>query len=840
MLSKFFLLPLALGLWPEIVSAAKAAPDYDDYCLVTILKTYQMFTFNATTKAVASTTANIVEDVDGTSTTSTEVTRPLSRRATASALPATMCTNKDEILGIYSSVQKYCSEVEITKGIPFWRKQCKAAKSELMNLDEVKAEVTDEYIASLPWIQPKINSTKKALTKPAIIQEEYYRLAYHSYYSNDHARDIHNYYSWGIMGYWAGILVLAMIHKAWTVTLETLESRKLHKDLEGGSSRSTSLFNTSRFGAVGHAWHKLRTWIIIPAGLAPFFNKHQRLVAGWGIMPRRLDMLIVIGYWIVVIVLCCVGYDTFEGNIKFPVLEMNNLDFIGNRTGYMAEMGLVFIWVFSGRNNIFLWVTNFSFRSFNIFHRQSAIVATTMIVVHTATFVQFEAKYKKQMHELIHETFIVMGVMAGLSMFLLCLTAHPWVRRKSYELFLIAHIAMAVLVIYGVWYHVEKPDLQKRIFPLVAIWALERTLRILRLVYCNLHVRFGKHIVRNETTVEYVAESDLLRIEMTPGAAGSRFPFRTGPGQYYYLYQPASLLGWESHPFTLGSFATDAEHNGERIVFYVRPYDGWTKRLQNKCEKAKAAGINNGVIQPRMLLEGPYGHAAALHHFDTVLLFVGGTGISAALPYMQDYLRRKSENKTRTTKVHLIWSNRTRDMFDHVLTKDLSEALERPDVQLSCHLTQSKLGQLHRTTTLEEEEEDDQDKAIAAQRRAGLLSTSEAEHEKKAAETEKGAASSSGASSTDLQGSSSDEKKAAGGLDEETTGPSRLYTMVSGRPDVEAVTAEAVAEAREANTSVAVLVCGPGHMADKARKAVFTAMRSGFHEIEYFEEAFGW
>ena len=195
------------------------------------------------------------------------------------------------------------------------------------------------------------------------------------------------------MGYWAGILVLAMIHKLWTVVLETLESRKLHKDLEGGSNASTSLFNTSRFGAVGHAWHTLRTWIIIPAGLAPFVHKHQRLVAGWGIMPRRLDMLIVVGYWIVVIVLCCVGYDTFEGNLKFPILEMNNLDFIGNRTGYMAEMGLVFIWVFSGRNNIFLWVTNFSFRSFNIFHRQSAIAATVMIVVHTATYVRFEVKY---------------------------------------------------------------------------------------------------------------------------------------------------------------------------------------------------------------------------------------------------------------------------------------------------------------------------------------------------------------------------------------------------------------------------------------------------------------
>lgn len=686
MLSKFFLLPLALSLWPEAVSAAKAAPDYDDYCMVTILKTFQSFTFNAS----AATTA--------AAATGAEVSRRLSRRAASTALAATMCTNKDEVLGIYSSVVKYCNEIETEKGIPYWKKQCKAAKSTLMSLDEIKAEATPEYIASLPWISPNVNSTKKALTKTAIVQEEYYKLAYHSYYSNDYARDIDNYYSWGIMGYWAGILVLAMAHKLWTVALETIEARKLHKDIEGGITRSSAVFNTSRFGAVGRAWHTLRTWIVIPAGLAPFYNSHQRLVGGMGIMPRRLDLLIVVGYWIVTIVLCSVGYDTFEGNVKFPILEENNLDFIGNRTGYMAEMALVFIWVFAGRNNIFLWATNFSFRSFNIFHRQTAIAATVMIVVHTGTYVKFEVKYKEKMAELITETYIYMGVIAALAMFIMCLTAHPWVRRKSYEFFLLTHIAMGILVIYGVWYHVEKPDLQKRIFPLVAIWGLERTLRLVRLVYCNLHVRFGKHIVRNETTVEYIADSNLLRIEMTPGAAGAKFPFRTGPGQYYYLYQPAALCGWESHPFTLGSFASDAEHNGERIVFYVRPYDGWTKRLQSQCEKAKAAGVNGGIIQPRMLLEGPYGKAAALHHFDTVLLFVGGTGISAALPYMQDYLRRKADNATRTTKVQLIWSNRTRDMFDHVFDKDLADALERPDVQLSCHLTQSQLGALQRTT----------------------------------------------------------------------------------------------------------------------------------------------
>lgn len=55
------------------------------------------------------------------------------------------------------------------------------------------------------------------------------------------------------------------------------------------------------------------------------------------------------------------------------------------------------------------------------------------------------------MAELITETYIYMGVIAALAMFIMCLTAHPWVRRKSYEFFLLTHIAMGILVIYGVW-----------------------------------------------------------------------------------------------------------------------------------------------------------------------------------------------------------------------------------------------------------------------------------------------------------------------------------------------------------------------------------------------------
>lgn len=312
-------------------------------------------------------------------------------------------------------------------------------------------------------------------------------------------------------------------------------------------------------------------------------------------------------------------------------------------------------------------------------------------------------------------------------------------------------------------------------------------MRLVRIAYCNLNVRFGKHFISGtSSTVTYSEESDMIKVELTPGAS----TLRPGPGQHFFLYQPVALRGWENHPFTLGAYSFTAgrkseegnssvSDQGHKLIFYIRPYDGWTRRLRDQCRKAQ------GPFHPRLLLEGPYGHVASLHGFETVLMMVGGTGITAAVPYLIDHIARVKQGKTKTSRIQLVWSVRQRAMVDEVFSDEVQELVQHGDITMTVFCT--------------------------------------------------GKASPSCDSDPDTASSESmmESKKTP------TINSANVHFM-SGRPNVRETVLAQVAEAKGSSCSLGVLTCGPAKMADECRDGVYEAMRRGFQEIEYFEEAFGW
>lgn len=60
----------------------------------------------------------------------------------------------------------------------------------------------------------------------------------------------------------------------------------------------------------------------------------------------------------------------------------------------------------------------------------------------------------------------------------------------------------------------------------------------------------------------------------------------------------------------------------------------------------------------------------------------------------------------------------------------------------------------------------------------------------------------------------------------------------SGRPDIFQEVSNAVNDS--AGSDLAVIACGPGPMADDARRAVVDMLAKGVSGIEYFEESFNW
>ncbi len=68
--------------------------------------------------------------------------------------------------------------------------------------------------------------------------------------------------------------------------------------------------------------------------------------------------------------------------------------YVADRTGILCYANLPMLWMFSGRNNVFMWATGWSFSTFNTFHRNIARVATIQAIVHSIGWSAIEGNCK--------------------------------------------------------------------------------------------------------------------------------------------------------------------------------------------------------------------------------------------------------------------------------------------------------------------------------------------------------------------------------------------------------------------------------------------------------------
>ncbi|KAK8172070.1 putative ferric-chelate reductase [Phyllosticta citrichinensis] len=469
------------------------------------------------------------------------------------------------------------------------------------------------------------------------------------------------------MAYWGAIVFLGIV----TNVFRQIRSQHIESatDDTQGDLETRKPGKISESSSAVYAW--LQSHVVIPAAIGTY---HNRLLC-WCTIPKRLELIILSGFWILSFVLCCVKYPVvFHGNvIRTTNYAQQIWLYTATRTSFLALSLLPWIWMFAGRNNIFIWATGWSFRRFNIFHRHVARVVTLLAIYHgigeSIVRIQYLHRWKLSL-ELDWFTF---GIVALVAMCTMVGTSNAWVRAKFYEASLAIHIALAVLVTIALFVHLSKmeDEYTDYLWAVVAIWCFDRFLRIVRLVYCNLHVRSSTKIVRGPSAVAtYSKDTDVVRVDIKPGSV----PFKPGPGQSYYLYEPLRFKGWECHPLSLGAYSTSAGF--PTFTFWIRPYAGWTRRLRDQCLASPSL-----TITPTILLEGPYGHAAPLHTFENVLLIAGGTGISTAVPYIIDHVQRAREGRTRTRSIKLVWVARQSAFIQELCQHELRPALRRPELE---------------------------------------------------------------------------------------------------------------------------------------------------------------
>ncbi|KPM39373.1 hypothetical protein AK830_g7186 [Neonectria ditissima] len=523
------------------------------------------------------------------------------------------------------------------------------------------------------------------------------------------------------------------------------------------------------------------SWLVSLITVPATFGTRCAQKIGWGTLPPRIQSITIVLFLIVNIVFTIHGYRIVPVNLYFDSAEKQVLRYASDRAGIISFANFPLIWLFGMRNNMLMWLTGWDFGTYNNFHRWVARIATVQAIVHSVGYTILIFKEGGWTYFAYWWTYMFWwtGEIATIIMSLLVGFSFYWIRRQHYELFLVVHIGMSVLMLVMMLLHVSIFDGEYDVFfwAPTFIWTADRLFRALRIM------AFNPNFWRTWASATYSASSNIVRVSIPWGSS----LYRPSPGTYYYIHVLNGPRCWESHPFTVAAVLdrgqTAGKLLGEQVplleadetepcaaaargdphgpdgcamTFLVRPYDGFTSRLRDA-----AASSWPGKAPLRVLVDGPYGHTQPLHRFDNVVFVMGGSGIVVALSYLQA-LTDATTTTPRAVQIH--WAVREPEFALDVLRSDIGDALGSSNLSVEIHLTSHA-------------------------------------------------------------------------RDDGRDWPAQV-SIQHGRIDAPSIIA--LAKAKVADESLAVVACGPAQMADAARETVAGMLSRGDTGVEYFEEGFQW
>jgi predicted ferric reductase len=299
---------------------------------------------------------------------------------------------------------------------------------------------------------------------------------------------------------------------------------------------------------------------------------------------------------------------------------------------------------------------------------------------------------------------IITGTVTILALLVILIQTSSAIRHAFYELFIHLHIALVVLALVFLWFHLAKLPQRNYLLAAASTWLVMRLLRFLTFIKCNLG-REG-----TKATVE-VLPGEALRVSVSAARK-----VQTQPGSYFYLYIPSVGL-WTSHPFSvawsdvqlpLGRSSSesiyeekiefknkDVDPNGRQTLSAViRRRTGFTDSLYRRAENV---GALNGVkLTLNAYVEAGYGvHQSMLSSCGTVMLFAAGVGITHQIPYIRHLVEGYAAGTVAARKVILVWVTKSPEHLEWIrpwMTQILAMEKRREVLMIKLFITQPKDG----------------------------------------------------------------------------------------------------------------------------------------------------
>lgn len=321
------------------------------------------------------------------------------------------------------------------------------------------------------------------------------------------------------------------------------------------------------------------------------------------------------------------------------------------RSGMLAVAMMPWIVALSLKANLITFLTGIGHERLNVLHRWAAYICLFLSLIHTIPFyitpvwdqgglVTFKSFFTGQYY--IYGT----GLAALIPLCVLCVHSLPFVRAWMYELFVALHVPISIVYLGMLFWHCHNYLTSwNYLWATTAIWLLSYCARLFYLNWTNpWRISW---LIGEESGVTILPEN----------AVKVTIPTQTKwtPGQYVYLRMPGISI-FENHPFTIASLCSDdfPSEYGEQyrdMTLVFRPFGGFTRKVYDSA-------IEKGPEHTyQAFIDGPYGGMRRdLASFDTVVLFAGGSGITAIVSHLLDLIKKMRDGKAVTKSVHIIWA----------------------------------------------------------------------------------------------------------------------------------------------------------------------------------------
>lgn len=389
-------------------------------------------------------------------------------------------------------------------------------------------------------------------------------------------------------------------------------------------------------------------------------------------------------------------------------------------------------------------------------------------------------------------------------------TALAFVRRRSYRVFFVSHIAIANLIIVPLYLHVS--HIRIFVYQVVVVEALHLVFRGLRLKIYQGTIRLlpGTNLVQ-------------IRIPLQVGASALKWK----PGQHVYLNKPWGkattpsffqqwLMTNKTNPFTIASIPS----KDKELLLVARTLNGNTKYLAGLARSLAQGGsgipmlptANGDIPILPIALEGPYGASTRLpdlSEYDKVLLVAGGVGATFIMPIYRSIVELHDPTPA-GTQVRCIWavqrladtqwafsiSGSEKDIEEDADAETDGNSLLHNAAAVEVYVTRPSGPslQVNDSFAVGGDEDDEEGEAIEMAENEQLLS-----------------------------------------MEEQMDKPREGMVVKSGRPKLNTIVDEVFSKGMK----TAVICCGPKRLTEDLKKDVEVWVRKG-HELFWWDETFGW